>query len=138
MFYLSVNYVAVLIAALASMVTGFVWYSPVLFGKPWMKYAKIDEKKLKKTKNSLPKTYGISFLATLVTAYALAILLNATLVMDVGEGLMVSGVIWLGFVTTTMLTSVLFAEMPWGLFLINSGYQLVSFLVMGAILTTLI
>lgn len=138
MFYLSVNYVAVLIAALASMVTGFVWYSPVLFGKPWMKYAKIDEKKLKKTKNSLPKTYGISFLATLVTAYALAILLNATLVMDVGEGLMVSGVIWLGFVTTTMLTSVLFAEMPWGLFLINSGYQLVSLLVMGAILTTLI
>lgn len=138
MFYLSVNYVAVLIAALASMVTGFVWYSPVLFGKPWMKYAKIDEKKLKKTKNSLPKTYGISFLATLVTAYALAVLLNATLVMDVGEGLMVSGVIWLGFVTTTMLTSVLFAEMPWGLFLINSGYQLASLLVMGAILTTLI
>lgn len=138
MFYLSVNYVAVLISALASMVIGFAWYSPVLFGKPWMKYAKLDEKKLKKAQKTMPKTYGVSLLATLVTAYALALLLNATLVVDIGEGLMVSGVIWLGFVTTTMLTSVLFAEMPWGLFLINSGYQLVSFLVMGAILTTVI
>jgi hypothetical protein len=136
MFYLSVNYVAVLIAALASMLVGFIWYSPLLFAKPWMKYAKLDEKKLKKAQKTMGKTYGISFLATLVTAFALALMINATLVVDLYEGLAVSGVVWLGFVTTTMLTGVLFGEMPWGLFLINSGYQLASFLVMGAILTT--
>ena len=42
--------------------------------------------------------------------------------------------VWLGFVTTVQLTSVLFAKQPLKLYLINTGYQLVCYLVMGAIL----
>lgn len=99
MFFTPVNFSAVGVAAIASMVIGFLWYSPLLFAKPWMKYSKLDEKKLKPAQKEMPKTYGISFIASLITA------------------------------------SVLFQNMPWGLFLINSGYQLASLLAMSAILT---
>lgn len=135
MFYSSVNYGAVVIAALASTVVGFLWYSPLLFAKPWMKYMDLDAKKLKASQKQMNKSYGISFIATIVTAYVIALLLNATLVIGISEGMMLGAVVWLGFVATTILTSVLFAKMPWGLFLINSGHQLASILVMSAILT---
>jgi len=135
MFSLTVNYLAVLTAALASMVVGFVWYSPALFGKPWMKLNKLDSKKLKAAQKDMPKTYGLSFLAALATAYVIALMINLTLVINVSEGLLIGAVLWLGFVAATMFTGVLFREMSWGLFLINSGYQLASILAMSAILT---
>ncbi|MBI5019257.1 DUF1761 domain-containing protein [Candidatus Gottesmanbacteria bacterium] len=137
MFYTPVDYFSVLLAALAGMVVGFVWYSPLLFAKPWMRYAKIDAKKLKESQKKMGKTYVMSFITTVVTAFILALLLNASLVITMTEGLMLGGVVWLGFVATTMFTGVLFSEMPMGLFLINSGYQLASILVMSAILTAM-
>jgi hypothetical protein len=42
--------------------------------------------------------------------------------------------VWAGFVMTTQLTDKLFGRRPWKLFFINTGYQLVCYLVMGAIL----
>lgn len=137
MFYTPVNYFSVLLASLASMVVGFVWYSPLMFAKPWMKHMKLDAKKLKESQKKMGKTYGMSFITTVVTAGVLALLLNTSLVITMTEGLMLGGVVWLGFVATTMFTGVLFSEMPVGLFLINSGYQLASILVMSAVLTAM-
>ena len=48
-----INYLAVLIAALASYVLGALWYSPVLFGKLWMKLSKIDPKNMDAAKKHL-------------------------------------------------------------------------------------
>lgn len=135
MFYLPVNYIAVFVAALAGMMVGSLWYSPLLFAKPWMKYTKIDAKKLKSSQKHMGKTYGLSFIGMMITAYVIALLLNATLVIGIAEGLILGAMVWLGFVATTLLTGVLFAEVPWNLFLINSGYQLASILVMSTILT---
>lgn len=136
MFFITpVNYVAILAAAASSMVVGFLWYSPILFAKPWMKYSKLDAKKLKNAQKHMSKTYSLSFLAALITAYVIALIFNATLIINISEGLSMGALLWLGFTATTMVTGVLFQEMPWRLFLINSGYQLVSILVMSAILT---
>jgi hypothetical protein len=33
---IDINYVAVFVAALASMIIGAAWYSPILFGKEWI------------------------------------------------------------------------------------------------------
>ncbi len=135
MFYIPVNHMAVFISAIISTGVGFVWYSPRMFAKPWMKYSKIDAKKLKRSQKHMGRTYGISFIATLIMAYALALCINAVLVTTIGEGLLLGSVLWLGFVATTMVTGVLFQDVPWKLFLINSGYQLASILVMSIILS---
>ncbi len=49
-------------------------------------------------------------------------------------GMKVAFAVWLGFVTTVQLTGALFGRQPTKLYLINTGYQLVCYLVMGAIL----
>jgi hypothetical protein len=42
--------------------------------------------------------------------------------------------VWLGFVATVQLTGALFTKQSMKLFAINTGYQLVCYLAMGAIL----
>lgn len=134
MFETQMNMMAVLIAAVATMGVGFAWYSPLLFGKPWMKLMGITEKSMQKAKDSLNKIYGISFVATLVTGYVLAIFVNTIQALTFSEAISLGGLVWLGFVAPVQLTDVLFGGRPWKLFAINTGYQLASLLVMSLIL----
>lgn len=132
------NYVAVFVAAIASMVIGSVWYGP-LFGKKWMASVGMTEKKMEEAKKgSIGKTYFITFLGSLVTAYVLAMLVGL-----MGTGGWVTGaqagfLAWLGFVAPVSLTNKLFEGKPMDLFAINAGNNLVSLLAMGAILAVLV
>ena len=47
---MAVNYLAVLVAAIVSMVIGGLWYSPLLFGNVWMKLSGITQKDVEKAK----------------------------------------------------------------------------------------
>lgn len=130
MLFLPVNLWAVLASLVASIVIGFVWYSPILFGKQWMALSKIDPKKMNPA-----KSYALSAISTLVMVYILAHVLSLTLVTTTTEGAIMGALIWLGFVATTALNLVIFEKRPWALFFINSGYCLASLVVSGIILT---
>ena len=133
-----INYLAVFIAGVISMAIGFVWYSPVLFGKQWMKYMGINEKNMKDMKTGMAKIYGISFVSTLIMAYVLAhanvFAGSYTNTTGVSLGLMSGFWNWIGFIAPIQLTEWLFGKKPFGLFLINTSYQLVSILAMGILL----
>jgi hypothetical protein len=134
----SLNSLAILVAAISTMVVGFLWYSPLLFGKPWMKEMGYDPNDIAKTeemkKNAGP-AYGGSFVASLISAFTLALILHGLRAEDLHFGLMASFHIWLGFVATVQFTGALFTKQSMKLFAINTGYQLVCYLVMGLILT---
>lgn len=132
----TINLTAVLVAAVSSMVAGFLWYSPLLFGKPWMKLVGMTEKAIEDAKAGMGKTYGISFLAALVTAYVLAHVVSLTNAVDWQSGAVTAFWVWLGFVATTGVNEFIYAvkPKPWSLYVINQGYMLVNLLVMGAIL----
>lgn len=130
----TINYLAVLVAAIASMVIGFVWYSPILFAKQWMKLMGYTKASLDKQKNEMNKTYAISSVAALVTAYVLAHIIQYAGASDVMGGMMTAFWVWLGFVAPVQLTDVLFGGKKYELFGINTGYQLACLLVAGAIL----
>jgi hypothetical protein len=137
MHVMGVNLLAVLVAAIAAMVVGFLWYSPFLFAKPWMVlmgYDPNDKAGLEQMRKSAGKSYGISFLASLLSAFVLGKIIVITTVDSALYGMKIGFAIWLGFVATVQLTEVLFAKKPAKLFLINTGYQMVCYLVMGAIL----
>jgi hypothetical protein len=137
MHVMGVNLLAVLVAAIATMVVGFLWYSPLLFAKPWMVlmgYDPNDKAGLEQMRKSAGKSYGISFLASLLSAFVLGKIIVITTVDSALYGMKIGFAIWLGFVATVQLTEVLFAKKPAKLFLINTGYQMVCYLVMGAIL----
>jgi len=128
---------AVLVAAFSTMLVGFLWYSPLLFARPWMVlmgYDPENKEKLKEMRKGAGKMYGLSFLASLVSAAVLAKIIAITTVNTALYGMKIGFAMWLGFVTTVQFTSVLFAKQPVKLYLINTGYQLVCYLVMGGIL----
>jgi hypothetical protein len=132
-----VNLWAVLVAAVATMVVGFLWYSPFLFARPWMLamgYDPNDKAKMDEMRRSAGKSYALSFLASLVAAFVLGKIIDVATVDSVLYGMKIGFAVWLGFVTTVQLTGKLFGNQPTKLYLINTGYQLVCYLVMGAIL----
>jgi len=134
----SLNWLAILVAAISTMVVGFLWYSPLLFAKAWMRemgYDPNDKARMEEMKKSAGPAYGGSFVASLVSAFTLALILHGLRAEDLHLGLMAGFHVWLGFVATVQFTGALFAKQSMRLFAINTGYQLVCYLVMGAILT---
>ena len=132
-----INFLAVFVAAIASMVLGFLWYSPMLFARPWTRLMGIDPNdkvKLAEMQKGAGKLYGMAFVASVVSAFVLAKIIAISTVITILYGMKVGFAVWLGFVVTVQLTGVLFAKQPTKLFLINTGYQLVCYLAMGAIL----
>ena len=130
-----INYLAVLVSAIVSMGLGALWYSPMIFGKMWMKLMNIDEKSMKKAqKKEMGKSYAIAFAASLLMAYVLAHFVDYAQAKTALEGMQAGFWIWLGFVATITLNSVLWEGRPWKLYLINAAHYFVSLQIMGAIL----
>ena len=136
---ISVNYLAVLVAAIVSMIIGFLWYGPV-FGKKWMGMMGMGQADIDaaKAKGGMGKSYVIALIGSLVMAYVLAHIVTMARMAGISSGVsggLSSGFwVWLGFVATVGLGGVLWEKRTWSLYCFNMAYQLVSLLVMGAIL----
>lgn len=127
----NVNLIAVLLATVARMVVGFVWYMPQLFGKPMVALSGMTEADMQKT---MRPSMVVWLLASFVIAFVLAMLVSQMLPVGVVNG-MISGVIAsVGFVLTTSAAEYAMFGKPLKLYLISAGYNFVSFVVMGAIL----
>ncbi len=132
-----VNYWAVLVAAISSMVIGYVWYEPV-FGKIWMKEMGFTTQAMKDMQKSMGKSYGLMFVGALVTSYVLAHVTEFasvyTQTTGVAAGLISGAWNWLGFMAPVLMGAQLWGGKSWKLFLLDGGYRLVTMLVMGVIL----
>ncbi len=134
----NLHWLAILVAAISTMVVGFLWYSPLLFAKPWIRemgHDPNDKAVMEEMRKGAGRAYSGSFIASLISAFTLALILHGLHAEDLHFGLMASFHVWLGFVATVQLTGALFAKQSMKLFAINTGYQLVCYLVMGVILT---
>ncbi len=131
---MDINLIPILVCGVASMVIGFLWYSPFLFGNVWMKLSGISKETIKEANSKMPIIYGTMFVASLVMAYVLSMVVSLMGVTEVMDGVKAAVWVWLGFIATTMLTGVLYEGKPLKLYAINSGYHLVTLLVMGIIL----
>jgi hypothetical protein len=137
MHFLGVNLWAVLVCALATMVVGFLWYSPILFANPWMVlmgYDPNDKAKIAEMQKSAGPSYAMSLIASLLSAFVLGKIIAVSGETTAFDGLKIGLVVWLGFVTTVQFTNALFSRQRNRLYLINTGYQLVCYVAMGAIL----
>ncbi len=133
-FGVSVNLLAVAVAAVFNMAIGFVWYSMSVFGKPWMKMLGLTKDDLEKAKGEMGPKYGIMVVASLVMACVLAGIIQLAGSNTVFGGAKVGFAVWLGFVATIGLNSYIFEKKPLNLYFINVGYYLVALVVQGAIL----
>ena len=130
----TVNYMAVLVAAVAAFALGFFWYSPMAFGKQWMKLSGISAKQTKAKKNSMMSNMLVGFISTLVMAYVLANFVSVLNITTWLNGAIAGFWIWLGFVGTVTLGGVLWKGEPVKLWVLNNAHNLLSLAVMGAII----
>ncbi|MEK6839528.1 MAG: DUF1761 domain-containing protein [Nanoarchaeota archaeon] len=130
-----INLLAVLVAAIATIIIGSLWYSPLLFGKIWMRLNGTTQKQMQEAKKkSMGMLYFIAFITSLVTAYVLAHFMTYVEVTTLSGALQFGFWVWLGFFATTQLGMVLWDNKPFKLYLLNTLHYLVSLLVMSMIL----
>lgn len=133
-----VNYIAVFLAAVASMAIGFLWYSPMILGKQWIKEKGLTKEAMEKAKKEMGKWYALSFVASLITAYVLSHVMvlsqNFFNYEPLATGVITAFWMWLGFVMPVQLTATIFGGKNFKLLGIDTGYQLVALLAMGVVL----
>ena len=125
----------VLAAGVANIVIGFIWYHPKVFGATWMQLANISPQVAESKKKLMPLMVFFGFCASVIAAYVMNHFGIAWGVFDWIGGVELGFWIWLGFVAPVLLGVVLWEGKSFKLFTINAGYWLVSFIVMGVILT---
>jgi hypothetical protein len=134
-----INYLAVLVATIATFIVGFVWYTP-LFGKAWGKEMGFDMSR-KPTSGELTKGMLLNLVGNFFMAYVFAHN-NAAWSFVPGMGEMpLAGKIanagiftWLGFYLPQDFNKVAWGGKSWKLFFIDTGYHLVMLLVAATIL----
>lgn len=124
-----INYIALLISALASMIIGFLWYSDMLFLKTWMRLAKISEEQMKHGNMALDGLKG--FIVTLLCSTLIAIIFHYANNSLAGA----AGI--LSFVTVFFGLSVgeriVWEKMPVGLFVINITHKIFAWFISLAV-----
>lgn len=128
------NPVGIIVAAVVAFLIGGLWYSPLLFAKQWMAAHAHTPEDVARMKADAPRAYGISFVAFLVMAFVLHLILNHLGVTTWQSGALWGAHIWLGFAVTIGLMANVYSGQKFSVFLIDAGYQLVYLVVMGAIL----
>ncbi len=127
----TVNYLAVLVAAIAGVVINALWYTTLFKGQ-------IDA--LRKGdptiagRDPAPPMYGVAVAGQVLMAFVLAVILRMTGIFGIGGGMIVAGLCWLGFTITAMAQVQTFGYRQRGFLFIDGGVWLVNALVMGAIL----
>tara|TARA_Y100000031_G_C8076217_1_gene317467 strand:- start:182 stop:601 length:420 start_codon:yes stop_codon:yes gene_type:complete len=130
-----VNYWAILVSGVAAVVIGAVWYSPGVFGKAWMQLVGFKKEDMKKAKQEgMAGKYLTGFIGALVMAFILAHFIGFAGASSAVGGAIAAFWLWLGFIATTTLGSVLWERKPLTLYFLNNAYNLLSLLVMGVIL----
>jgi hypothetical protein len=137
MVYQGMNFGAIVVSAIVAFMLGGLWYSPILFAKPWALahgYDLNDKAKMDEMRKGAAAKYAAAFLVSLIAALILSRLFFRLGVVDVARGVKIGIAVWLGFVATVQLTATLFGGKKMKLFFIDTGYQLVCYIIMGAIL----
>ncbi len=127
-----VNYVAVLVAAIASMIVGAVWYNPKVFGTQWMQLTNRTPESIDKKEGN--KAMAISMVFALVTTYVLARVFQTANVVSFGDAIVTAFWVWLGFMASVIAVHSIFEEKLPKLTVMNASYQLVSLLAAALVL----
>ena len=124
----------IFVAALVAFLIGALWYSPVLFDRAWVRANGFTPEKLAAMQANAGRAYAGSFVAFVVMASVLGLLLHHLGADSTADGAAWGFHAWLGFALPIGFTANLYSDKPVAAFLIDTGYQLVYMTVMGAIL----
>lgn len=132
---LPTNWVAFVVALVISQVLGFLWYSNMLFAKPWMKAIGKTEKQLQAEAN--PTVYAYSIVGAAVMLLVLSNVFRWAGITETTSAIGAAFLLWLGFVATASVLNTVFEGRSWSLWAIDNGYHLANVVIASIILTLL-
>ncbi len=132
MSFSGVNYLAVVVAAVAAFVFGAIYYGAL--SKPWMKAARITPKPGSTGMMPPPALLINSIVCELIMAWVLAVFVTLTGGAGVWAGIVVAFFAWLGFMATTVSINQRYQGYGWNLTVIDALHWLGVAVIMGAIL----
>ncbi|WP_288351289.1 DUF1761 domain-containing protein [uncultured Thalassospira sp.] len=128
--FVAVNWLAIVLATVASMALGAAYYG--VLSTQWLAASGRTKEDID-PKDFMP--YVWSVIVQLVMAYFLAVLTPPLAgAMTIGHGLQIAFLMWLGFVATSMILNHRYQGKPWSLTVIDGGYILAALLVQGLVL----
>jgi Protein of unknown function (DUF1761) len=130
----SIRWLPVLAAAAAAFALGAVWYSPLLFGRAWLKAHAYTDEKIAAMRATAPRAYAVTFLCYVVMAAAMSILLFRIGVVSGLTGIKLGALLGIGIAAPLGLTANLYSDAPLSAWGIDAGHQIVMLMLMGAIL----
>jgi hypothetical protein len=131
----NVNYLAVFVAAVAVFILGWLWYSPLLFFKPWMRLRGLDPEAAMAGAKMPGGKLLVELVRCIVLAFAISLFLSH-LGVHTWRGAIHFGLLyWVGFPVVILVGSVLWENMPWKVAAIHAGDWLVKMVVISLIVT---
>ena len=129
------NWLAVVVGAIAYFAIGALWYSPVVFGDMWMAAGGLTQEQT--GEGPRVAIYAVPLIGSLLSAIALGMLAESTGTDTLGEGLVLGVVAAVSFAFAISLVTATFEStkpkpMVWGA--VNAGYHIVGILVAAAII----
>lgn len=130
-----INFWAVLLATLSSMVVGTIWYAKGVFGTRWSKLANVD---MDQAASSAAGAIIVTVLVSFVTAWVLAGASTIAWHFYGGSYLVASLftalILWAGFTAARFITHDAFERRPSSLTILNIAHELVTLIVMALII----
>ena len=112
-----IDWIAVVIALLANMALGMIWYNKRVLGSIWMADVGLDEQKIRE--GNMPLVWGSMLVLLVITTVFIALVVG-----NIGggleEGLVVGAVLGFGIAGTNAISHYSFAQQPWRLAIMNS------------------
>jgi hypothetical protein len=127
-----INYLAVVVAAIAYMALGALWYSPALFGRAWMRL--IGKSKEQIAADFKAINYLWAIIAAFLASYGIARLMLWTGLSGVGEAIKLALLVGVSFVLAAMWVNDSFEARPRALTLVNVAYHVAGLIVAAIIL----
>jgi Protein of unknown function (DUF1761) len=131
-FLSNLNWLAILVAALAYFILGALWYS-ALFGKLWIKSTGVDMSR-PDAKKGAGGIMVFTFLLEFVTCIGLAILVNRLMITGVTSGIKWGLFTGVCFSAIGICISYLYQKKPTVLHLIDGGYHILGNIIAATIL----
>ncbi len=128
----SLNYLAIFVIALGVFFIGGLWYSPLLFVKPWIREMKLTEEDLKKG-NAPALALLKSYLLTVVSTFAITILVTLHHSHSARSGAEMGLLIGAGIVASREATNAVFEKRTFRHYAIVAGHDVVVCVVTGAL-----
>ena len=130
-----INWLAVLVGAVAYFVIGAAWFAPGVFGRQWMAAIGWDESRPRPEMK--PVSYAGPAIFYLIASAVTALLAQATGTDTVQEGVVLGLVVGVGYALTVTATDAVFdpnKPKPWNWFAISGAYHLVALILVGMII----